>query len=102
MGRRRKEQASLDTLEAVDAPMFAAEEIETPPEVAAQEEAPIVEEEPTPIANPTQWMVLEEKVVSLFGQMTTLSVGTVVSARGYGAEGVRRIMQQGVIMEPIG
>lgn len=102
MGRRRKEQASLDTLEAVEAPVLAAEEIEALNEVAAQEEAPAIEEETPPITNPTQWVVLEEKVVSLFGQMTTLSVGTVVSARSYGPEGVKRILQQDVMMEPIG
>ena len=97
MGRRRKEQASQDMIEAVDQPpMFAADEslIEVVPESMEAEEG-------APAVVPTKWIVLEDQVVSLFGQMTTLPAGTVVSARSYGPEGVRRIMEQGVLMEPV-
>ena len=54
-----------------------------------------------PIANPTKWVVLEDQMVSLFGQMTLLPAGTVVSAASYGPAGLRRIMEQGVVLEPV-
>lgn len=105
MGRRRKEQASLDMVEAVEAEIVdaAAEELEVEAgSVAEQEGAPVYEEEaPTPIANPTKWVVLEDQMVSLFGQMTLLPAGTVVSAASYGPVGIKRIMEQGVQLEPV-
>ena len=97
MGRRRKEQASLDLAPAVEAEIEFAPEAEPevlPDSVEAQEGAPT--------APPSIWMVLEDKVVSLFGQITTLPAGTIVSARSYGPQGVKRIMEQGVMMEPVG
>lgn len=102
MGRRRKEQASLDMVETVDAAEVTLGSVEE--QEGAPVETVIVAEhlEEMPPKAPTQWLVLEEKVVSLFGQMTTLSAGTVVSARAYGPEGVKRILQQNVMMEPIG
>lgn len=97
MGRRRKDQATQDVVEAVEQqPMFAAEE--APVEVETES---VEAEEGAPAIVPTKWIVLEDQVVSLFGQMTTLPAGTVVSARSYGPEGVRRIMEQGVLMEPV-
>ena len=102
MGRRRKEQATLDTVEAVD----AAEVL--PGSVEEQEGAPvetaIVAEyrQELPAKAPTKWMVLEDKTVSLFGQMTLLPAGTIVSAGSYGPQGVKRIMEQGVMLEPVG
>ena len=105
MARRRKEQASLDMVEAVEAEIVdaAAEEIEV--EAGILEEhaaAPEFEEEaPAPIANPTKWVVLEDQMVSLFGQMTLLPAGTLVSAASYGPSGIKRIMEQGVQLEPV-
>lgn len=105
MGRRRKEQASLDMVEAVEAEIVdaAAEELEVEAgSVAEQEGAPAYEEAaPAPIANPTKWVVLEDQRVSLFGQMTLLPAGTVVSAASYGPVGIKRIMEQGVQLEPV-
>lgn len=105
MGRRRKEQASLDMVEAVEAEIVdaAAEELEVEAgSVAEQEAAPVCEEaSPAPIANPTKWVVLEDQRVSLFGQMTLLPAGTVVSAASYGPVGIKRIMEQGVQLEPV-
>lgn len=102
MARRRKEQASLDMVEAVDAAEVTSGSVEE--QEGAPVETRIVAEhlEDQPTKAPTQWVVLEDTVVSLFGQMTTLSAGTVVSARSYGPEGVKRILQQNVMMEPIG
>lgn len=102
MGRRRKDQqASQDMVEvvdteAVDAAAEALEEVE----VESVEEA-AAHEEPAPIANPTKWLVLEDQTVSLFGQVTTLPAGTVVSAASYGPAGIKRIMEQGVLLEPV-
>ena len=107
MGRRRKEQASLDMVEAVEAEIVdaAAEELEIEVEagsVAEQEGAPVYEAAaPAPIANPTKWVVLEDQRVSLFGQVTLLPAGTVVSAASYGPVGIKRIMEQGVQLEPV-
>ena len=104
MGRRRKEQASLDMVEAVEAEIMdaAADEIEVEAgSIEEQEVAPVVEEAPAPIANPTKWVVLEDQMVSLFGQMTLLPAGTLVSAASYGPVGIKRIMEQGVQLEPV-
>ena len=105
MGRRRKEQASLDMVEAVEAEIVdaAADDIEVEAgSVAEQEGAPVFEEEASaPIANPTKWVVLEDQMVSLFGQMTLLPAGTLVSAASYGPVGIKRIMEQGVQLEPV-
>jgi hypothetical protein len=106
MGRRRKDQqASQDVVEvadaaAVDAAAEALEELEA--EVLAEEQdvAP-AHEEPAPIAAPTKWVVLEDAVVSLFGQVTTLPAGTVVSAASYGPTGIKRIMEQDVALAPV-
>lgn len=93
MARRRKEVATLDTVEAVEAePVIAAAQIEEAPAAAAVEPAP---------AAPAKWVVLEDKVVSLFGQVTTLPAGTLVSAASYGPIGLKRIMEQGVKLEPV-
>lgn len=105
MGRRRKEQASLDMVEAVEAEIVDAADEELEVEagsVAEQEDAPVYEEAaPAPIANPTKWVVLEDQRVSLFGQVTLLPAGTVVSAASYGPVGIKRIMEQGVQLEPV-
>lgn len=104
MGRKRKEQASLDMVEAVEAEIVdaAAEELEVEVKAEEPEVAPVVEEAaPAPIANPTKWVVLEDQMVSLFGQMTLLPAGTLVSAASYGPVGIKRIMEQGVQLEPV-
>lgn len=102
MARRRKEQAAQDTMEVVEADLvtFAVEtpveaEVVLPDSVEAQEGAPVA----APV--PTKWKVLEDKTVSLFGQVTLLPAGTVVSAASYGPIGLRRIMEQGVALEPV-
>jgi hypothetical protein len=102
MGRRRKEQATMDTVEAVD----AAEAL--PGSVEEQEGAPVETKiaaeyhEELPVKAPTKWLVLQDQTISLFGQMTLLSAGTIVSAGAYGPQGVKRIMEQKVMLEPIG
>lgn len=108
MGRRRKDQASQDVVEAVEADSVDAAvafldevENEAPAGCMGDVEEASEQEEQAPIANPTKWMVLEDTVVSLFGQMTTLPAGTVVSAASYGPIGIKRIMEQGVALEPV-
>ncbi len=113
MGRRRKDQqASQDVVEvadaaAMDAAAEALEEVETTGSAEEQEAAPvesrIVAEfhEELPAKVPTKWIVLEDAVVSLFGQVTTLPAGTVVSAASYGPTGIKRIMEQDVALAPV-
>jgi len=105
MGRKRKEQASLDaatvvTYDAADAAEILFADVDTAPEPVVSEVAP-VEPVSVPVSNPSKWLVLQDQVVSLFGQMTNLPAGTIVSIGSYGPIGVKRIMEQGVIMEPL-
>ena len=107
MARKRKEQASQDMVDAfevdsMDAAAVELEaEVEAPVEMAVEPASVEVEEEPAPIANPTKWVVLEDQTVSLFGQVTLMPAGTVISAASYGPAGIKRIMEQGVLLEPV-
>lgn len=110
MGRRRKDQASLDMVEAVEPEAVDAADMElevVEGSVEEQEGAPVLAEEPVAapvemsIAHPRVWEVLEDHTVSLFGHMTLLPAGTVVSAASYGPRGVERIIEQGVRLKPI-
>ena len=94
MARRRKDQASLDVQEAIEASSVDAAVEPVMEDVV--EAAP-----PAPVAAPTKWMVMEDTVVSLFGQMTTMPAGTVISAASYGPSGIKRIMEQKVALEPV-
>ena len=101
MARKRKVEQ--------DAPAVDAEELdaslEAQPEVVSgsveeQEGAPVVEDAaPAPV--PTKWVVMEEQRVSLFGQITTLPAGTIVSVASYGPEGMRRLIEQQVQLAPL-
>lgn len=101
MARKRKEVeqeviAAEEVVEIVAVPEEAqsVEPVEVAPEsVEAQEGAPEV--------MPTKWLVLGDHRVSLFGQITTLPAGTVVTLASYGHEGMRRILEQGVLLEPL-
>jgi hypothetical protein len=110
MGRRRKEQASQDAVEvfdaeAVDAAADALNEIEAEilaDSAPAESHSAAEYHEEVPVKAPTKWVVLEDQNVSLFGQVTLLPAGTVVSAASYGPAGIKRIMEQGVLLEPVG
>lgn len=47
------------------------------------------------------YRVKAEKRVSWYGQMTTLAKGAEVSLRSYGADGMKRLLEQGVEFEPV-
>lgn len=115
MGRRRKDQASQDmgadlesasTDAAMDTMAASIEEALT----GSVEEQPVFDtaaldegvEALKQFMTPTKWMVLEDQTVSLFGHMTLLPAGTVVSAASYGPAGIKRIMEQGVQLAPVG
>ena len=88
----------------------AADSVELTEDVAAPEEAQLVEpeavpgsveeQEGAPVAASTKWLVVEDCRVSLFGQITSIPAGTIVSLASYGHEGVRRMLEQGVILMP--
>lgn len=103
MARRRKDQASLDMVEAVEPAIVDAAEVAAPPVEADVLPGGVEDQEEASaeIANPTKWLVLEDQTVSLFGQMTLLPAGTVVSVASYGPSGIKRIMEQGVLLEPV-
>ena len=110
MGRRRKDQqASLDMVEANEADAMDAAEVlfdsveeqEGAPVLAPESEIVAEYHEELPSKAPTKWMVLADQTVSLFGQMTLLPAGTVVSAASYGPAGIKRIMEQGVELAPL-
>lgn len=100
MARKRKE-VEQDAPVAVE----AAEEVVAPEDVQLVEAEvlpdSVEEQEGAPAALPTKWVVLEDCRVSLFGQITTLPEGTIVSIGSYGHEGVRRMLEQGVLLEPL-
>lgn len=68
---------------AVDAPV--------PPESSEAPAAPVV----------ARWQVAATKRVSLFGQLTTLSRGSIVSVAEYGPQAIERLREQGVVLEPM-
>lgn len=106
MARRRKVTASQDVAATTDA---AVDSLEAATDsVEEQESAPAAESHivaeyhaELPLKQPTKWIVLEDRVVSLFGQMTNLPAGTIVTVRSYGHAGVMRIIEQGVMLEPV-
>lgn len=50
----------------------------------------------------TRWRVVETRKISWFGQITTINAGDVIGLSGYGADGIARIVEQGVKLDPIG
>lgn len=80
MARRRKAQMELPV---------AAEEAGAVAQVASD----AVTESPR-MDPPKKWRVARTTKVSLFGQLTTLQEGDVVTVAGYGALGVKRIAEQ--------
>ena len=103
MGRRRKDQtASQDMVEANEAEIMDAAEAQDVTPAAAPESVIVAEyHEELPSKPVSKWLVLEDQTVSLFGQMTLLPAGTVVSAASYGPAGIKRIMEQGVELAPL-
>ena len=91
MARKRKEVEPSDTL--------AEELVEADVAPEAQPVEAVEEAAPAPV--PTAWVVLEKAKVSLYGQITTLPAGSTISVGSYGEDGIRRIMQQGVKLEPL-
>lgn len=118
MGRRRKDQASQDMVAELEAAstdaaldtLAASIEEALTGSMEEQEGAPVFDEasldagvaELKKLMTPTKWMVLEDQMVSLFGHMTLLPAGTVISAASYGPTGIKRIMEQGVQLAPVG
>lgn len=85
MARRRKQDASPTLLDVA-------------PDAGG---APVVEAPVAPVVVPvTTWRVTRTVKVSLFGQLTTLSEGKLVSIKGYGLDGIERIRKQ-VELEPV-
>lgn len=91
MARKRKEVEPSDTL--------AEELVEADVAPEAQPVEAVEEAALAPV--PTAWVVLEKAKVSLYGQITTLPAGSTISVGSYGEDGIRRIMQQGVKLEPL-
>lgn len=60
-------------------------------------DAPVV-----PSAAPvSRWRVVETRRVSWFGHLTFVHAGTIVSVNEYGPDGVLRLKEQGVVLEPL-
>lgn len=57
---------------------------------------------PAPSATPTAWRVVKTARVSWWGAMTTLPAGKVVQLSTCGPEGLARLREQGVELEPMG
>lgn len=74
--------------------------IEVQPEVAVvcvpELSAPIV-----PPAAPSRWRILETKRVSWYGHLTVLHAGVEISVSEYGPDGIARLREQGLKLEPM-
>lgn len=85
MARKRKTQMELPVATLLDTgAQVDGEALATGPEQTA----------------PTRWRVAQTTKVSLFGQLTTLQAGDVVSVASYGVVGMLRIAEQ-VALEPV-
>lgn len=75
--------------------------IEVEPEVAVVVAAP----EPTPpvppSVAPSRWRVIETKRVSWYGHLTVLHAGVEISVNEYGPDGIARMCEQGLKLEPM-
>lgn len=87
MGRRKK----IESPQLLDAAASGASVAEPVP--AAQSVAPAL-----PVVK--VWRVKTEAIVSLFGHVTTLPAGSLVSAALYGPDGLARIRAQ-ADLEPV-
>jgi len=94
MGRKRKDAGPAF---ADSAPPSGAtadlSELALPAEALTQAAPP-----PPPT---THWRVGETRRVALFGHLTTLTKGDHVSVFEYGPEGIARLLEQGVALEPV-
>lgn len=91
MARKRKDDNAPVAAVPVEEQAAAVEAVPAP-----AIEAPVVS---APSAS--QWRVGETKRVALFGHMTTITKGDVVSVNEYGPEGIERLREQGVALEPV-
>lgn len=89
MGRKSRSQQTFVEAEA-QAPLALEGVVENPPAEAAPE--PVVV---------TRWRVLETKRVSWYGHLTMIPAGSEVSLAEHGPEGVVRLQEQGVKLEPV-
>ncbi len=62
-------------------------------------EDPICDEKPA--APPSRFKVLAEKCISWMGCMTWLHKDDVIEAAGYGTDGIEKLIEQGVKLQPV-
>lgn len=106
-GKQKKKPAAEAKPETVDP------ELPPPPEpVSGRDDLPEGISEPPPLPPPPdveglpksksgKYCVGEEKAISWYGQITFLGKGSIVDARSYGADGMKRLVEQGVKLEPV-
>jgi hypothetical protein len=93
MGRKSRSTQTIIEAEA-QAPLA----LEVAPENAPAE----VPSTPAPVPPAvTRWRVLESRRVSWFGHLTMMPAGEVITLAEYGPEGVVRLREQGVQLEPL-
>lgn len=95
MARKRKEDTAPASLDSALPSALVVEEAA----FASPSEAPLEVAPAQPAAS--KWRVGETKQVSMFGHMTTITQGDVVSVSEYGPEGIARLREQGVALEPV-
>lgn len=94
--------SKFDPVEEAKLPKKAkvkVEEAPAEPEVTAAEPAPVAA--PAPAVKVTRYKVAEGKTISWYGNVTHLPAGTVVSVESYGDDGIARLTDAGVKLEPI-
>lgn len=102
-GKKKKKPRREDEADAAPLPPPPPRAAPPPPPVAAAAPPPL----PTlpdvpglPKSKTGMYRVKAERRVSWYGQMTTLAKGAEVSLRSYGADGMKRLLEQGVEFEP--
>ena len=60
-----------------------------------------VDEPAVPVVPPCRFRVLAEKCISVMGNMTWLHKDDVIEAAGYGTDGIARLIEQGVQLQPV-
>lgn len=68
-------------------------------------EEPVGDEKVDPVGKPAvppcRFRVLAEKCISVMGNMTWLHKDDVIEAAGYGTDGIARLIEQGVQLQPV-
>ena len=96
MARKKREQLEMSAAAEAESALVADSDAPAVASPAIEEPAPV--EAAAPVV---RWRVAASARVSLFGHLTSLPAGDVVGLNEYGPEGIARLREQGVVLEPM-